>query len=187
MTRIRSSLFVVVLIFTLVAISACSGPPAPEFRINATIKDLMDAIMDPNADALWDSVVVDATLAGITKKEPKTDDDWKALKRHAIALSEISNLLLMEGRRVAKPGEKAEDERVDLNPEEIEARINSDRANWAKLAHGLQDAALVNLRAIEARDLEKFLEAGDTLDKACESCHRQYWYRVPPPVDALNP
>jgi hypothetical protein len=187
MTRVRSSLALVVPLFSLLALSACSGQPAPEFRINATIKDLMDAIMDPNADALWDSVVVDATLAGVTKKEPKTDDDWKALKRNAIALTEISNLLLMEGRHVAKPGEKAEDERVDLNPEEIEARINSDRASWTKFAHGLQDAALVNLRAIEARDLEKFLDAGDTLDRACESCHRQYWYRVPPPVDALTP
>ena len=67
------------------------------------------------------------------------------------------------------------------------ARIKSDRAAWNRLAHGLQDAALVNQQAIEARDLTKFLEAGETLDKACENCHREYWYRVPPPVDALNP
>jgi len=142
--------------------------------------------VDPNADALWDSVEIDATVQGVNRKQPTTDDDWKVLRRHAIALSEASNLLLMNGRHVAKPGEKAEDERVDLNPEEIEGRINDDRPSWTKLAHGFQDASLANMQAIEARDLTKFLDAGDTLDKACESCHRKYWYRVPPPVDAFS-
>ena len=149
--------------------------------MSATIKDIMDSVIDPNADALWDSVEIDATLQGVNRKQPTTDDDWKVLRRHAIALSEASNLLLMHGRRVAKPGEKAEDERVDLNPEEIEARINADRVSWVTLAHGLHEASLANLQAIESRDLIKFLDAGDTLDKACESCHRKYWYRVPPP------
>jgi len=165
-----------------VFVGACAGPAEPEFRVTATIKDIMDAVIDPNADALWDSVEIDATLQGVQRKEPTTDDDWKALKRHAIALSEASNLLLMNGRHVARPGEKAEDERVDLNPEEIEARINDDRASWVTFAHGLQDAALANIQAIDARDLTRFLDAGDTLDKACESCHRKYWYRVPPPA-----
>ena len=163
--------------------TACSRPADPEFRLTATIKDIMDAVIDPNADALWDSVEIDATLQGVQRKQPTTDDDWKALKRHAIALSEASNLLLMDGRHVARPGEKAEDERVDLNPEEIEARINDDRASWVKFAHGFQEASMANIQAIEARDLNKFLDAGDTLDKACESCHRKYWYRVAPPAE----
>ena len=162
-------------------LSACAPPAEPEFRVTATIKDIMDSVIDPNADALWDAVEIDATLQGVTRKQPTTDDDWKNLRRRAIALSEASNLLLMNGRHVAKPGEKAEDERVDLNPEEIEARISEDRASWVTLAHGLQEASLANIQAIEARDLTKFLDAGDTLDKACESCHRKYWYRVPPP------
>ena len=166
--------------------SACSRTAEPEFRLTATIKDIMDSVVDPNADALWDSVEIDATVQGVNRKQPTTDDDWKVLRRHAIALSEASNLLLMNGRHVAKPGEKAEDERVDLNPEEIEGRINDDRPSWTKLAHGFQDASLANMQAIEARDLTKFLDAGDTLDKACESCHRKYWYRVPPPVDAFS-
>jgi hypothetical protein len=117
MNRIRLNVAIVVPLLVLLAFGfqACSRPPAPEFRINATIKDLMDSTMDPNADALWDSVEVDATLAGVTKKEPKTDDDWKVLKRHAITLTEISNLLLMDGRHVASPA-KSRSERVDLSP-----------------------------------------------------------------------
>ena len=177
----KSPISLAIIATAFAAVAACSRPTAPEFRLTATIKDIMDSVIDPNADALWDSVEIDATLQGVNRKQPATDDDWKALRRHAIALSEASNLLLMNGRHVAKPGEKAEDERVDLNPEEIETRINDDRASWVKLAHGLQEASLANIQAIEARDLAKFLDAGDTLDKACESCHRKYWYRVAPP------
>ena len=177
--KTRISLLIVGSAFA--SLVACSRSAEPEFRLTATVKDIMDSVIDPNADALWDSVEIDATLQGVNRKQPTTDEDWKILRRHAIVLSEASNLLLMNGRHVAKAGEKAEDERVDLNPEEIEARIDMDRASWVALAHGFQEAALANIQAIEARDLTKFLDAGDTLDKACESCHRKYWYRVPPP------
>jgi len=84
------------------------------------------------------------------------------------------------GRHVAKPGEKADDERVDLKPEEIEARVKDDPAAWTTSAHGLHDATLESLQAIEARDVKALLNAGDALDQACETCHRRYWYRVAP-------
>ena len=83
-----------------------------------------------------------ATLEGTERKAPRTDDDWKALRRHAVALAEASNLLLIPGRHVARPGEKPEDARVDLQPEEIEALLEKDPAAWALRAHGLHDAAI---------------------------------------------
>ena len=40
----------------------------------------------------------------------------------------------------------------------------------------LQDAAVLALKAIDARDKkELFAKLGD-VDKACESCHLHYWY-----------
>jgi plastocyanin len=140
----------------------------------------MDSLVDPNADGIWDSVEIVATLDGIEKKEPKTDDDWKALRRHAIALVEVGNLLVMPGRRIARPGEKADDARVDLHPEEIERRVADDPATWAHHAQGLHDAAMLSLDAIEKRDVAALLDAGDDLDTACENCHREYWYRDAP-------
>jgi hypothetical protein len=163
---------------------ACTRASVPEFQPTATVKDIMDSIVDPNADFVWDSVEVVVTIEGTEEKAPKTDDDWKALRRHAIALLEASNLLLVPGRQIAKPGEKAEDARVDLEPEEIEARIKQDPAAWAVGAHGLHDATLESLKAIEARDVKGLLNAGDALDQSCETCHRKYWYRVPPPTGA---
>ncbi len=53
---------------------------------------------------------------------------------------------------------------------------------WTKRAHGLHDAAMESLKAIDARDVNALMNAGETLDESCESCHRNYWYRVPPPA-----
>src|SRR5204863_7045710 len=80
------------------------------------------------------------------------------------------------GRHVARPGEKAEKPEIELQPEQIEALIEQDRAAFATLAHRLHDAATVVLKAIDARDAQALLFAGDALDKACESCHLKYWY-----------
>ncbi len=178
------SAFVVSLLAGVVCVgAACSRSPAPEFQPTATVKDIMDSVVDPNADAIWDSVEIVATLQGTEEKAPTTDEDWKNLRRHAISLLEASNLLLVPGRRVARPGEKAEDERVDLKPEEIEDRVKNDPRAWTNGAHELHAATLESLHAIEARDVKALLNAGDVLDQACETCHRRYWYRVVPGTD----
>lgn len=165
-----------------VASGSCSRAAAPEFRPTATVKDIMDSIIDPSADFIWDSVEIVVTLQGTEEKAPKADDDWKALRRHAITLLEASNLLLVPGRRIAGPGEKAEDARIDLNPDEIEARVTEDPAAWMSGAHQLHDAVMVSLKAIDAKDKKALLEAGDVLDQSCETCHRKYWYRVVPGI-----
>ena len=164
----------------------CSSQPQAEFRPTSTVKDIMDSVIDPSADALWDSVEVVATLQGTERKAPKTDDDWKMLRRHAVSLVEASNLLLIPGRHVARAGEKAEDARVDLHPEEIEALLAKDPAAWALRAHWLHDAASESLKAVDARDATALMNAGETLDTSCENCHRNYWYRTPPPDSAAG-
>ena len=160
----------------LLAGSACSAPAPPEFTTTATVKDIMDSIVDPNADFLWDSVEITVSATGTEEKAPKTDDEWKEVRRHAIALVEASNLLLIPGRHVARPGEKAENPKIELPPDEIEAMVNQDRASWTKLAHGLHDASLDSLKAIDARASKALLYGGEAIDKACENCHLKYWY-----------
>jgi hypothetical protein len=173
-------------VLMLTALVACRPAPSVEYRVHATVKELMDSIVDPSSDAIWGSVEVVATLEGTVEKQPKTDDDWKTLRRHAVSLIEASNLLLMPGRRVARPGEKAEDARVDLQPEEIEARIAQDRSVWVSHAHTLQEAALETLEAIDARSVKALVDTGETLDQACETCHKTYWYR-PSPLPVNDP
>src|SRR5262250_586949 len=155
--------------------SSQASQPQPEYRLN-TVKDIMDSIVDPASDYIWDAVETTVSAKGVEEKAPHTDEEWKEVRRHAIMLLEATNLLQIPGRHVAKPGEKAEDPKVELGPDQIEELINKDRASWVKYAHGLHDATMEAFKAIEAKDAEKLLDSGDGIDNACEKCHLQYWY-----------
>ena len=109
------------------------------------------------------------------EKYPRTDEEWKELRRRTIQVMEGANLLLIPGRTVAKPGDPS-DPRIELPPDQIEALINQDRAAFTQRAHALFDSMLPVLEAIEAKDRHRLLEAGDGIDVACENCHLKYWY-----------
>ena len=169
------------LLVCLLFVAACTGAAQPPMsdsplRPTSSIKDIMDSVVDPSADAIWEAVATTVSAAGIDERRPRTDEEWANVRRHTIALLEATNLLLMEGRHVAKPGEKAENQDVELNPEEIEALIAKDRASFIKLAHGLYDAALPALKATQDRNADALLDAGEGIDTACENCHLKYWY-----------
>src|SRR6187399_1872100 len=83
----------------------------------ATVKDLMLAIIDTNADVVWESVSSVSNEKGIIETRPQTDEDWQKVRRGAVALAEGANMLMIPGRRVARPGEKSETPGVELEPE----------------------------------------------------------------------
>jgi hypothetical protein len=171
---------------SLLVVGACSSqppPPAPAntqteptFRPTSTIKDIMDSMVDPSADFLWDSVATIITKKGTDERQPRSDDDWKKVRRSAITLIEATNALVIEGRHVAKPGEKSENPGIELGPEEIQKVIDDDRASFIKFAHGLHDAGTEALAAIDAKSPAKLSDAGEAIDTACENCHLKYWY-----------
>ena len=167
---------------------AASGPV-----LVGSIKEIMDGIVDPTADVLFDAVSYDVTAAGVVEKVPTTTEDWVEIRRHALLLAEVTNLLKMPGRRVApeKPTLQRENEPPgpeDLTPEEIQALIDADPAAFRRLAQGLTDAATIALQAADEKNVEKLFASGDEIDKACENCHVKYWYPKDrkPAVDALS-
>jgi hypothetical protein len=176
----RSLSFVVASVFML---SACreapparpDTPPPPQFRPDASIKDIMDAFIDPAADHIWDAVATTVTAKGREEKYPRTDEEWKELRRRAIQIMEGANLLLIPGRHVGKPGETT-DPRYEMPSDQVEALINKDRAAFTALTYGLYESVRPALQAIEAKDKDKLLEAGDGIDGACEACHAKFWY-----------
>src|SRR5580765_5756923 len=140
-----------------------AGTAATEFRTTATIKDIMDSVVDPSADYIWDSVATIVTKKGTEERRPRTDMEWKEVRRRAIALLEATNLLIMDGRQVAKPGEKSENPGIELGPEEIKGIIDSDRASFIKFAHGLHDATMKALAAIDKKDPDELSNSGETI------------------------
>jgi hypothetical protein len=161
-----------------VAWSACAKPkPAePDLLKTATIKDIMDSMVDPSGDFMFESVQEISDERGITKKVPKTDEEWEEVRRRAIVLLEAPNLLTMEGRKVAQPGEKSRNPQVELQPEEIQKLVDGDRPSFIRRARRLQDAAALALKAVAAKDPDALFHSIDSIDKACESCHLHYWY-----------
>ena len=153
----------------------------PQYRPTATVKDIMTSVIDPEADVLWNSVATIVSLTGTEERAPKTDDEWAAVRRSAVQLVEATNLLRIPGRLVARPGEKSENPRIELQPETIQRMIAEDPATWSTLVDRLHDAAVPALKAIDARNARGLFDAGEHIEHACEACHQQYWY---PPAEA---
>jgi hypothetical protein len=150
----------------------------------------MEGIVDPSADVVWDSVKTVVSASGVNDAAPHTPEEWASVRLGALRLAEATNLLIVPGRHVARAGEKSVAPGVELEPEEIEALVNKDRETWNKLAHGLQDASVAALKAIDAKDVETLFNVGEQIEIACENCHSHYWYpneTIPPvPPAALS-
>ena len=158
----------------------------PEYIVTATIKDIMQSLVDPSADVVWNSVHSVVGPRGVQEVVPKTDEEWELTRQGAIRLVEATNLLIMPGRHVARPGEKSEAPEAELEPAQMEELINKDRGAFYKRARALHDAALDALHAIEKRDTAAIFDLGERIDEKCENCHTQYWYpnqKLPPGYD----
>jgi hypothetical protein len=142
----------------------------------STIKELMLNVIDSSADEVWLSVTAVVDEKGLAETAPQSDEDWTRVRHGATTLMEAANLLMIPGRRVARPGEKSETPGVELEPEEMDALIAKDRAGWNTRARALHDAAQATLLAVEARDAKKVFELGEQIELACEGCHSTYWY-----------
>jgi cytochrome c556 len=146
------------------------------FMPDVTIAEIMESIVMPSAQALWDAVGVDVTAQGQIEKKPETEEQWAALRAAAVSLAEATNSLVIPGRRAAPPGTKSENPEAELEPAAIEALLAKDRPAWVAHAAVLHATAMQAIGAVDARDLDKISEVGGAIDEACESCHLQFWY-----------
>jgi len=136
----------------------------------------MKYIVDPTADEVWDPVSTTISKAGVEERQPKTDEEWETVRRHAITLIEASNLLVIEGRPIVTGNGKTSDTPDELNAAEIAKLFVDKRAQFVSNAALFREASKTVLKAIDARDVKALVKAGGQLDEACESCHVQFWY-----------
>jgi len=166
---------------TLVFGTACgtkapSIPQAPDLLKPATIKDIMDSMVEPSGDFVFESVQEISDERGITEKAPKTDAEWEGVRHNLYVLMEAPNLLTMEGRKAARPEDRSKNPQVENEPEDVQKLLDADRPSLIRRARRLQDAAALALKAVDAKDKNALLHAIDAIDKACENCHLHYWY-----------
>jgi hypothetical protein len=170
------------LLLSAVASQQCASKPAPapqpDLAPIVSIKELMENIIDPIADNIFDAVGTDVSEKGVVETKPTSDDDWAKVRQGAVTLAEGSNLLKMP-RAVAPPGDKnnsAGPNAPELSPEAIQAKIDGDRALWNKHANELRDSALKVLDIVKAKNADALFRSGSEIDRVCENCHLEYWY-----------
>ncbi len=137
-----------------VAPTACGTPPPSRpdlFTPVATVGQVMDAIVIPSSQAVFDAVVY---VNGEPTRAPRSDDDWHALQMHALAVAEAGNLLLIAPRVKAEPA-------------------------WTDAAAAMTRAAASAARAAEGKNVERVLTAGTALYATCTACHRAYLQDLP--------
>lgn len=182
--RYRISVAALVLVTTSV-LAGCAAPvpdtpqtpapAAPPFRPVASIREVMTGIIDPSVDAVWNSVKTVIEGGRMTDHAPATDQDWAEVRRHAVIVSEAANLLLMHDRPVAPSGATASSD-VVLAPEKIRELIEQNRDGWYFYVQALQDSLTPALAAIDAKNSQALLDAGEQIDTACENCHQTFWF-----------
>jgi hypothetical protein len=151
-------------LLTVVALaSGCGDAPAPlPFRPVIETRLLMESMVDPQADVIWQSVKTVVTAAGTKEFRPQTDAEWAQVLHAAASVTEAGNLLMMAPR----------------------AR---DTGNWIKSAQALVEGGSYALRAAQARNPDMLFDAGAVLYEACNACHRQYHWADPPEPPKVPP
>jgi hypothetical protein len=165
------------------AAGAAKAAPSGPYKPIATVKDIMDSIIDPSSKLVFDAVSAVETPTGIVQKAPKTDAEWDEVRWASLRLVEGANLLMMSPRHIANGSEKpvaskpgGKEEQIELPPAEIEKLVNKDRAAWLGFARKFQAAAQVALKAATEKNADGISDADEGIDNACENCHLKYWY-----------
>ena len=157
-------------------------PRAPELwgdlKPVVSVKELMRDMLDPLADNIFNAVGTVVTEKGTVETEPKTDEDWDKIRIGAVTLAEGAYLLKIR-RPFAPPGDlndSAGPNPVELSPDQITAKVEADPVEWNARIEALRNVGLQVLDIVKRKDVQELWDAGENLDRACEACHRSYWY-----------
>jgi hypothetical protein len=139
----RTNYFLAAAGVLLLTAMACSRTP---YKPVMSVKELMDATVEPNADGVFDSAV---WINGVPSGVPTTDAEWDAVEHHALTLAEAANLLMMPGRA-------------------------KDQGPWMDQARSLQDVAMAAAKAAQTKSIDEMFKVGGPIDVVCDNCHKLY-------------
>jgi len=168
-------------------LAACSSRPSDspqpaglwgDVKPVVSVKELMKYMIDPVADHIFNAVGTTVTKDGVVDIEPKTDNDWDKIRVGAISLAEAAHLLKIR-RPFTPPGQEndvAGPNAVELSAAQIAAKVERDPVEWNARIEAMRNVALEALAVAKRKDVSELWDVGENLDKACEACHRSYWY-----------
>ncbi len=112
---------------------------------------------------IHDPEQVKPTETPSTSSDPLTGvfGKWQAVENSALTLGDAAELLLTPGRKCSNGRD-----------------VPFSDPDWVKLANAVKDAGVVAYKAAKTKDLDKMIEAADTLNVTCSNCHNRYRGRV---------
>jgi len=138
----------IIFAFALTLIGCTPDKPKTN-TTSLNLKQLMEWVIDSNADVIWDSVKFITTNEGTKEIFPQTDQEWEAIRNSSATLIEAGNLLMLEGRA-------------------------KDNTEWVKYAQRLSNTAEVAMKAAQEKNKEALFDAGGNIYNACKACHDKY-------------
>ncbi len=139
--------------------SPAAPPQAP-----ANLAQLMRGTLYPESNVVF--AAQDTNPADVPHaKDPSMSTDlltsqygkWDAVENSALALAEVSNLLMLPGRKCANG---------------LDVPVNN--ADWPKFVQQLRDAGMAAYTAAQTKNQDKMTEVSDVLTTACKNCHDRY-------------
>ena len=144
--------------------SAQAAAARPQSQVHGDLRQVMRGILFPNSNVVFlaqgtDPATVPKDADGTTSVNPLASvyGGWESIENSSIALAEAANLLTIPGRTCAngKP-------------------VPVQNADWQRFVQGLRDAGIASYKAAQTKDMDKMLDAADTLTNACSECHDVY-------------
>jgi len=182
---------VVLLSATIAACSSSKAKPTPAQSTNTpqavlwgdlkpvvSVKELMQYMIDPVSDNIFNAIGTTITEKGVVDIVPKTEEDWDKIRTGAVSLAEGAYLLKIR-RPFTPPGDENNStgpNPVELSPAQITAKVERDPVEWNARIEALRNVALEALDVAKRKDVNELWDVGENLDRACEACHRSYWY-----------
>ena len=116
---------------------------------HSEIHDLMAHLLDPAAEAIWDSAGFVITEEGEFSLEPKNQEEWDKVLYGAKVISESAFLL--------------------SRPE-----ISKNRKDWIAVSGLLKVVGDKAFEAAERQDVKELFKVGADLYQVCVACHQIY-------------
>jgi hypothetical protein len=118
----------------------------------ATMKQIMNAIVLPNANVIYNAVGTTIIGTKVEETVPKNDKEWEAVGDSAAAIVESGNMLLAGDRLI-------------------------DKREWLSFTQRFIAAGKAALEAANQKKPEGVLAAGGDLNETCDACHDKYQRR----------
>ena len=132
----------------------CSSAPQPEQPAQQQPAGKQPFVSVPELKDVMDAMIMEQAdmLWAVSGPEnaPKDDDGWRKLDHAAIGMIETTKFYMI-------------------------SHLAKDQGEWQKQGQLLIDAANQAREAIKAKDPDKLLEAGGSMEGACTSCHNLYY------------